>query len=350
MSAANIGLISDCPLQRHIMQAAIESFGFQVIANSDPGRIDEEYLARHQQADVWLVILIDEDLWDDPIGELIDHAEAPILFGMGEAPPKQSRDYAKWERRLLSKLVETVGEPTSLAEHTESLNQLEVDSAASKTSRPLPHHIQPARREDPVQRAVVLAASLGGPSAVKEFLDCLPAGLPAAFVYAQHIDQNSANVLLRVLGRHAAVSIVEAQPGNKLYNGEIVIVPVDHEISFDDDGLLVFHDHPWPGPYGPSIDQVMLNVANFYTSKTYVILFSGMGNDGAIAGPLLKAYGSNIWSQSSESCASSSMPDAVADTGCVSYRGTPTELAEKLIRTIETEELTRERAGTPKAM
>jgi len=60
-----------------------------------------------------------------------------------------------------------------------------------------------------------------------------------------------------------------------------------------------------------------------------------MGNDGAIAAPLLKAYGSRIWVQESTSCAHSSMPDSVAATGCVGFCGTPEQLARQLVKTIE---------------
>ena len=338
MPAADIGLISDCPLQRHMMQSAVQACGYLVATNSDPSRLDKTYLDRHHSVAAWVVILIDEDRWDEAVNTLIDHARAPVLFGLSAAPDKQSRDYAKWERRLLSKLVELLGEPDTLAEKSASISVLPANAQANTEKLPLPPHIQPAKPTDQVERVVILAASLGGPSAVKAFLDRLPAGLPAAFIYAQHIDQNAANVLIRVLGRHAAMTLHTARAGENPRNGEIIIVPVEHEISFDSDGRIIFHQHEWPGPYGPSIDQVMLNVANCYGPKTCVILFSGMGNDGSIAGPLLKASGSSVWSQTSESCASSSMPDSVAATGCVNFRGTPAQLAEKLIITIEAEE------------
>ena len=60
-----------------------------------------------------------------------------------------------------------------------------------------------------------------------------------------------------------------------------------------------------------------------------------MGNDGAIAAPMLKAHGSKIWVQESTSCGNSSMPDSVAATGCTTMVGTPEELARELVKTIE---------------
>lgn len=339
MSDGAIGLISDCPLQRHLMQSTVQSLGYTIAVNTDPTRLEKADLERYPAVRAWVVSLTDEDRWDESLSKLIEYTEIPVLFGLGEAPCKQSRDFLKWERRLFNKLKDLLGEPSEAEAQLANIDSNEYFGVKPPAVTPLSRHIIPRGPADDVERVVVLAASLGGPAAVKEFLDCLPAGLPAAFVYAQHIDQNAANVLLRVLGRHSELSLHEARAGNKLCNGEIIVVPVEHEISFDDEGLIVFHHREWPGPYGPSINQVMLNVANYYQSKTHVILFSGMGNDGATAGPLLKANDSLIWCQNSESCVSSSMPDAVAATGCVEFRGTPSELAEKLVRTIEHEEL-----------
>jgi chemosensory pili system protein ChpB (putative protein-glutamate methylesterase) len=84
---------------------------------------------------------------------------------------------------------------------------------------------------------------------------------------------------------------------------------------------------------------VLLNVADYYGNRSHAIFFSGMGNDGAIAAPLLKAYGSTIWVQKSESCANSSMPDSVAATGSSTFSGTPVQLSAELVKLIEKEEL-----------
>lgn len=110
---------------------------------------------------------------------------------------------------------------------------------------------------------------------------------------------------------------------------------MEREWKLDETGALTELNHPWPGPYGPSIDQVLLNAADHFGNRCHAILFSGMGNDGAIAAPMLKAYGSRIWVQESRSCGNSSMPESVAATGCVSFCGTPEELARELVKTIE---------------
>ena len=116
--------------------------------------------------------------------------------------------------------------------------------------------------------------------------------------------------------------------------GQVTVIPVEREWGLTPEGTLTEKDTAWPGPYGPSIDQVLLNFGDHFGARCHAILFSGMGNDGAVAAPMLRAFGSNIWVQTSETCANSAMPEAVAATGCTSLSGSPEELATALVRTL----------------
>lgn len=340
VAVPRIGIIADDPLQRHVLQHAISVYGYQVAFNGDPGRLDS-FDPQQIIVDAWVVDLADEERWSEEIDQLLEVAEAPVLFGLGSAPARGSIDYPRWERRLFTKLRELAGNPAHLSEQGDALGQLAEESQRQRVQ--LPKSIAPFTRQSDVERVWILGASLGGPAAVKAFLDCLPEGLPVAFVYAQHIDANFTCVLAKVLGRHSSLKLVEAVPGARLCYGEVMIVPVDQELGLDPQGRIEMRQNAWPGPYGPSIDQVMLNMSSFYGARCHAILFSGMGNDGAIAAPTLQAYGSRIWVQESDSCASSSMPDSVAATGCSSFSGTPEALAAKLVSVVELEEIERKR-------
>ena len=139
--------------------------------------------------------------------------------------------------------------------------------------------------------------------------------------------------MAQVLARHAHFKLSVAEAGMKICNGQVLIVPVDKEVTFEN-GQVVILEQPWPGPYGPSVDQLIVNTLKSFPDSG-VILFSGMGNDGADAVQHLKEQGIEIWAQSADSCASAAMPDASRETGAVSFSGTPTELAKQLVRHIE---------------
>lgn len=327
-----VGIVSDIVLQRHRLQEACSKFGLGVCFCGTPERLLDQ--AQVPAAGLWLITLEDEADHPSLFDHLLENTEAPVLFGMDPAPESGTTDYVRWERRLLDKLEKQLGNLKTL-ESRDTLEELAEAAPAPERSPELPYWIDPAAPDMPAEEIWILGASLGGPAAVKTFLDHLPAGLPVGFVYAQHIDGHFTEVLTRVLGRHAHYRLRQAQRGHRIHNGEVVLLPVDHEWTLDENGALVEKDSPWPGPYGPSIDQVLLNLGDHFGARCHAILFSGMGNDGAIAAPMLKAYGSKIWVQESHSCGNSSMPESVAATGCTSFCGTPRELARELVKSIE---------------
>lgn len=319
-----VGVVSDSNLQRLALSQAVKGHGYELCFNTAPGKLDESALDS-AELDVWVVDMQDED--DEFLDRLLDHSAAPILFGLEQAPVQGSRDYPRWERRVFVKLKETVGEPVL----NESLDVLEqAEPVAAPVALELPPELT-AHHADGLELVVVLAASLGGPAAVKEFLDCLPKGLPVAFVLAQHIDLRMQATLTRVLVRHNGMPCRIATAGDHLRHGELLIAPVESEIDFDETGGVIVRGIEWDGPYSPSIDQMIANVTRRFGSRAGALIFSGMGGDGSISGRLLQEAGGFIWAQAAESCACASQPDSMRATGVVTFNGTPVELAAHLV-------------------
>ncbi|HKK56520.1 chemotaxis protein CheB [Marinobacter sp.] len=327
-----VGIVSDIILQRHRLQDATNRFGLEICFSGDPAKLMA--YPDFPDASLWLITLEDEADHPQLFDHILENTEAPVLFGLDTAPSAGSTDYFRWERRLLDKLEQSLGHLEKL-DSAATIEKLAEESARTTGAPALPCWIPPAAPSSIADEIWILGASLGGPAAVKTFLDNLPADLPVGFVYAQHIDGNFTRVLTRVLGRHAHYQLKTAESGYRIRNGDVVLMPVEHEWTLDSDGALEQRDKPWPGPYGPSIDQVLLNLGDHYSDRCNAIFFSGMGNDGAIAAPLLKAYGGRVWVQESTSCDNSSMPDSVAATGCAGFCGTPEQLARELVNTIE---------------
>lgn len=335
-----VGIVSDIVLQRHRLQAATAKFGLEVCFSGDPERL--QGIDELPAAGLWLITLEDEADHPALFDHLLEGTDAPVLFGLDLAPAQGGKDYFRWERRLLEKLERLLGSLT-VQDSRASLEELAIPAPARPASPGFRQQLKPVGPGSVAREIWVLGASLGGPAAVKTFLDALPPGLPMGFVYAQHIDDNFSDVLTRVLGRHAHYKLQRAEEGYRIKNGDVIMMPVEHEWQFDSTGVLSERDTPWPGPYGPSIDQVLLNTADHFGANCHAILFSGMGSDGAIAAPMLRAYGSRIWVQESSSCGNSSMPDSVAATGCASFCGSPEQLAGELVKTLESSCLRKDR-------
>ncbi|MEX6501893.1 chemotaxis protein CheB [Pseudomonas zhanjiangensis] len=328
-AAARIAVIADTSLQRHVLQQALVGSGYQVVLNSDPARLDEEALAACE-TDLWLVDLAQSE--DSPlVDSLLERTSAPVLFGEGHAPERHSENYPRWERRLFGKLKKLVGDPSQAVGPS-------LEALLAEAQRParldLPQVLAdtPLVAGEPARQVWLLAASLGGPAAVKAFLDALPGGLPIGFVYAQHIDPGFEAALPQAVGRHSQWQVNAARHGDPVRCGEVVVAPISRELGFSDEGQMQIAERAWPEPYSPSIDQMMLNLAQHFAGLCGVIAFSGMGSDGSAAAAYVKRQGGEIWTQRSDSCACSSMPDGLREGGYSSLSADPRELAEALVK------------------
>lgn len=327
-SAARVAVISDTSLQRHVLQQALLGSGYQVVLNSDPARLDSEAIEACE-TDLWLIDLVQME--ESPlVDSLMESANVPVLFGEGHAPERHSEHYPRWERRLFGKLKKLIGDPNkavgpsleALMQEAQRPNRLELPRALADT---------PLSAGEPARQVWLLAASLGGPEAVKAFLDALPGGLPVGFIYAQHIDASFESVLPQAVGRHSQWHVNPARQDDSVRCGEVIVAPISHELGFAEGGLMVIEARGWPEPYSPSIDQMMLNLAQQYGADCGVIAFSGMGNDGSAAAAYVRRQGGLIWTQRGDTCACPSMSDSLRESGYSQFNGDPRELAEALV-------------------
>lgn len=325
--AHQVGIIAPSPLMQHQLQKIVLEAGFHVAVNVTAERLNTAFLTS-ETIRLWIVALQEDDRWAELLQKIVDVAVAPLVFHDAQVASQADDDFPRWSKRLRDKLVALTPAPQP---------PLQLPDIALPDQA---HDSQPLRFELPHSAVAptasltslwVLCASLGGPDAVKEFLDCLPATTPAAFLYAQHIDAGCCAALTSAVGRHTRLRVVGAEHGSQLTNGCVAVVPVDHEIRFSANHHILWQSTGWNGPYGPSHDQLLQNVAAKYGKYANAILFSGMGSDGAIGSSYITEQGGLVWGQSAQSCIESSMPDAAATVGTVSWRGSPRALAKQLL-------------------
>jgi chemosensory pili system protein ChpB (putative protein-glutamate methylesterase) len=176
----------------------------------------------------------------------------------------------------------------------------------------------------------VLGSSLGGPQALKLFLSKLPDNLPVGLVIAQHIGKPFVPLLAEQLGRVTGLRVMPAVAGRNVHTREVILVPIDVRFALTESGVVELRDEPSRGPYKPCIDEVMEEVARCYGQHAGAIVFSGMGEDGAVGAAAINAAGGRVWAQEADSCVISSMPDAARRCGVVEFSGTPDELAVRM--------------------
>ncbi|UAW98231.1 chemotaxis protein CheB [Halopseudomonas nanhaiensis] len=309
--APAIALLASGRCRREVLAEVLAGFGYRLVFIDGPERLTPAQLGSID-TDLWLLDVSDEC---EAIDWLLDQSDVPVLLGVGDTPEADSEDYPRWKRQLYNKLLPLIG-------------------AAPGGEAPT---MAPASTPNAPACVWVLAASLGGPAAVKAFLDHLPASLPVAFVYAQHIDATFEAQLPQIVGRHNEWRIINCVPGVGLAPGEVLIAPIERSMQFGGDRQVQMRDAPWPGPYQPAIESVIDEVMRGFAPACGAIIFSGMGEDGVAACGRLRQSGMEVWTQTAESAACGVMPQAVQDAGHSSRQGTPEQLASAMRDWLEQE-------------
>lgn len=300
MGELKLGLLADSSIQLSNLKSIVTSSQYSVAAEL---LTRSENLDNIPNVDIWVARIDGEDKDSFAFLEYLDSLDVPVIFD--EADSYSSLNVEERARRFSAKIEASVHKPAENFDHLQRAKEV-----------------------------WVLAASAGGPEAVIQFIQKIPDDLAGiAFIYAQHIDAKMALSLRKSLSRHTTWPVLYSVQSHKIYEKCFYMIAPDNQIELDRSGHLNPLSFPWSGPYIPSIDEVIAKVALRYGKDCGVIIFSGMGDDGAKACKMVKRTGGKVWAQSAESCAIDSMPTEAIKTQSVSYIGCPDMLAKHFIAT-----------------
>ncbi|WP_052480869.1 chemotaxis protein CheB [Gilvimarinus agarilyticus] len=312
MKPLGLGLLVDSKDKLRQLSALVAQTGQQVdysLALSQPEQsaipdLALDDLERIAELDAWLVDVTHVEnghrAADEVLSVLLATAEVPVLLCDSSEIGDDAVARMRWSTRLCARLQRLIGE---------------VNLARCK----------------PAPNVWVLAASTGGPQPVREFLQALPVGLNAGFLYAQHIDREYCGSLITMLGHSGAYRGVMPEQGAVIEPDTVTIINPSQRVELLENSTLVVYDEPWGGQYQPSIDQLLANAASVKKNQCGVIVFSGMGSDGAASCRFVKQHKGQVWVQEPGSCVVDSMPLAALATKSVDYIGTPAQLAAKFV-------------------
>lgn len=183
-----------------------------------------------------------------------------------------------------------------------------------------------------VRKLIVLGASIGGPEAVREFLAHIPKDYPALFLLAQHMGAEFVDLMAQQLAKATSLTVRMPSHGERVGHGDLVVVPIDRRLRVDAEGVVVLEPLGEPQPaHVPSIDQLLVDIADRFGARASAIVFSGMAEDAAEGSRHLVAKGGRVYVQDPQTCVISSMVDGVLETGVASFTGSPQELAERVL-------------------
>ncbi len=164
-------------------------------------------------------------------------------------------------------------------------------AAASRKVKPLPAAAEaapPVRKmkleHKIAERVVAIGLSTGGPNALRYLLSQLPPEFPAAVLVVQHMPEGFTETLARRLDEDCALDVKEAQSGDLLLSGRVLICPGNRHIKIRRmplGNVAVLTDDAAVNGHRPSVDVLFRSLAHEFGADGVAVLMTGMGEDGA---------------------------------------------------------------------
>lgn len=177
---------------------------------------------------------------------------------------------------------------------------------------------------------LVIGASTGGPVAVRELLSQLPLNFPAAIILVQHMPATFTSALATQLNQNVALNVREAQVGDRLRPGQVLVAPGDYHLLVRPDSRIYLNQADKIMGHRPSIDVTMQSVAQVFGHRTRGVVLTGMGEDGALGLVAIRSKGGHTYAQDAETCVVDGMPQRARQLGVVDFVGTPAQIAQRL--------------------
>ncbi len=215
---------------------------------------------------------------------------------------------------------------------------------------PLRHSIE---HEIVGKKLIVIGASAGGITAIKELLNELPKDIDASILIVTHLAPNHKTVLHLILERECGFSVQLAEDGDLVLPGVIHLIPPSKNLEIiagrirvsrqkrtnkSVSQLIESGESSIPLP----IDILLKSSAKQYGRKVVGIILSGSGHDGTAGARALQEAGGIVLAQTPDSAEFPSMPQSVIDEGLASRVLHPTQMSKLLtsIVTAQSDELT----------
>ena len=218
--------------------------------------------------------------------------------------------------------------------------------AAAETGRrrpmarvaPRPETPVPAPRSSLVTPPAVIAlgTSTGGPKALQQILPMLPADLPVGVLIVQHMPPGFTGPFARRLDNLCKISIREATAEETIEPGVVYIAPagLHMTVARKTTSKVAIRLSPQPDNslHRPSVDVMMLSVAEVFRSLCMGIIMTGMGADGVLGMKAIAGAGGFTLGQDEPSCTVYGMPRSCAEAGVLQRVVSLAQIPEQILQ------------------
>ena len=168
------------------------------------------------------------------------------------------------------------------------------------------------RKSTPV---VLIGSSTGGPGALNEIIPALSATLSSPVVIVQHMPSGFTRSLAERLNQISPLKVKEAEPGDKLMVGQILLAPGGFHMLFDENEQVVLNQKPTVHGVRPSVDVTLNSLSQRFGRNIIAVILTGMGSDGALGSSILHGAGGHVIAEDESTCVVWGMPRSVVEAG-----------------------------------
>jgi len=170
---------------------------------------------------------------------------------------------------------------------------------------------------------IALGTSTGGPKALQEILPLLPADLPVGVLIVQHMPKGFTGPFAKRLNNLCKISVREAEHDDMIDPGVVYIAPAGLHMTVRrktaSKTCIQLSPLPQPTLHTPSVDVMMLSVADVFQSLAMGVIMTGMGADGAQGMQAIFRAGGLTVGQDEPSCTVYGMPRACAEMNTLNH-------------------------------
>lgn len=177
-------------------------------------------------------------------------------------------------------------------------------------------HLSMTRTTDKV---VAIGASTGGTKALSRILVKMPPTAPGT-VIVQHMPEFFTKSFADRLDQTCPVDVVEAQDGDSITPGKVLIAPGNYHTLMRRSGARYYvkvKKGPLVGRHRPSINVLFKSVAKFAGRNAVGVILTGMGSDGADGLKKMHDAGARTIGQDKKTSIVYGMPKVANDSGAV---------------------------------
>ena len=167
---------------------------------------------------------------------------------------------------------------------------------------------------------VAIGSSTGGPPALQQIFSAFTQKYPFAIVVSQHMPSGFTKAFAERLNRSSLFDIKEAEDGDLVLPGSVLIAPGGKNMVFEVCGGQVTARIVTPSEsdrYVPSVDVMLQSCAVIYRKRVAAVILTGMGNDGSTGVRTINEHGGLVIAESEETAIVYGMPREAVATGVV---------------------------------